>query len=419
MGLGLLARWPEIQRKVASAETRLRIEAVEHRGTRTLQVEGRHLTSRYRRDEEAETQASRIPADAKDVAVYGLALGDLCRHLLDRPIETLRVIILQRELAARALEDFDFEWLSDPRVDVVLGRDARMLEPHWAASPVSLAFADADALPIRDRVLLEVGRPYQERRHAEREAMIQATFEHNDALRRSDGDVAELFRTRSGSIAVAAAGPTLSDSFEWLRDSRPWVISVTTAVGPLQKAGIDPDLVIAVDPKPELVTHYPAMDLLRLRETPLVYAACVHRSFLEKWPGPRLGAYLGQPRYERLAEARPRGTLFCSGTVTHAATDLAVQMGAERVWLLGADFAYLRTRSHVEGAPNERGLPTDAVFDVLTGRGDRAPSDLALIGFLRDLEGYIALHPEVEFLCRSLDGAKIARTKFKNARDDV
>jgi hypothetical protein len=391
-------RFGPVLEEIAGASPRVMVDR------ESVVLDGIHLTSRYDRRAEAKLQAERVPAGAVEVTVYGIGLGDLPRLLLERSeIERLRVVVLSRAAVHAALGHADPSWLEDERVELVLARDEPALRSPFAVSPACLSLADDDALPVRDAVLLELSRPYQARKLAEREPMVAASLIRNRERVASDSDVAELFSTRVGArAAIAAAGPTLTEEAWQLRSNRPdLVVAVTTALVSLAAERVRPDLVVVIDPKPSVLAHLDGVDLASLRDVPLVYAPAVDPRVLDRWQGPRYVAYLDQPRYAELRGELPRGTLFCSGTVTHSAVDLAVRMGATNVALFGVDFAYVGGRSHARGASEERGSPRLAGASVLDHQGRRVPSDAAFIGFLRDFEGYVAKTPGVRFVSAS------------------
>jgi hypothetical protein len=93
-------------------------------------------------------------------------------------------------------------------------------------------------------------------------------------------------------------------------------------------------------------------------------------------------------------------------------------MGAARVVLLGADFAYPRGFSHVTGAANAARIEEPGALPwVLDGRGQRIPTRADLRGFLRDLERYILAHPQVAFINPSLAGARIGGCLYMETGD--
>lgn len=428
--VGLLARWPEVQRAVAQA-TPLETNAVfppEAAGVGrapkagTLQVAGCHLTGQYDRAREAEVQAAAIAPEATRVAVYGFGLGDLPAQLLasHQALQHLAVHIFQPGLVVPALlfcqrQDPDaLGWLADLRLGLSLARDAGVeVSRDYAIVPGSLSLAEDGALALRDAVYLACSENYERQRHRAREPMLQASMADNVARIEQDHDVATLFGSAAGArVVVAAGGPTLSEGLPWIKQQRAdsCLLAVSTALLPLIQADIVPDIVIVVDPKPALQEHFIGLPLDAYRNTPLVYAPVVQPAVLEAWPGPRYGSYLTQDRYAELRQRLPRGELFCGATVTHAAVDLAVKLGPEEVVVWGADFAYLNGRSHAVGAAQERGVPDHANVSVVNGFGERCLSDLAMVGFLRDLERYIDTQPTVRFRVGSRHGAAVRGT---------
>lgn len=389
----------------------------------TLVIGEMHLSSCVDRASEAELQGQSVPDDAEEATVYGVAMGDLSQHLLKTRVrlKKLRVVVFHPGVLAASMQhalqsgDGIPDWLSDPRVELVLARSlAATLTPPFAVAPGSLTLAEDAALPLRDAVILALSEPYELRRHQEREPMLQASMVANASRMDRDGDVTELFGSGTGKRAViAAGGPTLSLGMDWIRTQRDSIhlVAVSTALLPLQHAGLVPDVVVVIDPKPILIEHFQGLDLPQQAATRLVYTPAVQPKVLDLWPGPRFCAYLPQPRFSELRRRQPRGELYCGATVTHAAVDLAVKMGCTEVVLWGADFAYLDGRSHAAGAAQERGVPNLATATVVSADGKRLRSDLNLIGFLRDLEAYIARTPSVRFYLGSEQGAAIRGTK--------
>ena len=230
--------------------------------------------------------------------------------------------------------------------------------------------------------------------------------------------MATLFGTRSGAtVRVAAAGPTLGDHYRRLREDPVPLVAVDAALRPLLAADVVPHIVVSIDGHREGMRRVFDVDDERLRDTILVYMPVVSHAVLTGWPGPRCVAYDGSPRYAALRTELPRAELFASGSVAHPAVDLAVRMGARRVELLGCDFATPRGRTHVEGCAWEWGHRTGwATSWVLDGHGRRVASVPNLVGYLRDLEGYIercldGRASAIEFVNGSRDGARIAGTR--------
>ena len=133
---------------------------------------------------------------------------------------------------------------------------------------------------------------------------------------------------------------------------------------------------------------------------------------LENWKGTR---YFSYPKREEnrkifnyLFNLYPSGLLESQGSVIHSAIDLAVNMGAKRIFLAGVDFSFTNKYTHVAGTPrNEESRRFISGDHILNGYGTKNPTNLSMKGFLRDLENYIQNHPEIQFINCSKRGAKI------------
>ena len=305
-------------------------------------------------------------------------------------------------------------------MELALGEDAFFGEP-FAVAPAELKLADGQAMPLRDQVLLELSRGFQAEVFKEKRAELARQVQDNFETVALDGDVSELFGSARGMTAVVTgAGPTLDEQLDWITSERERLalFAVTTALKPLAARDIVPDVVVVVDPKLAVGTHLEGLDLEAYRAVPLVYAPSVHPQIVGAWPGPRMAAYLGGPVYAQARQELPRGSLFCSGTVTHAAVDLAVKAGAERIVLAGVDFSYPELRGHASGAAdNDTEHIAHTRLSLTNGRGESVPTDARMIGFLRDLERYIATTQGVTFVHAGRAGAEIAGTVWMEESD--
>lgn len=408
-------RWPELAELISSAQMPAQVDVVEDAPERTLAIDGIQLSSRYDRLREAKQQASLIPGGSEVAHVYGLATGDLPRTLLSRAeLKQVNVVVMSLAVARASLTYLDHsDWLSDPRVNLLTASSGGDLQFPFACAAAILYLADEGGARIRDQLYLELASPYISLQQASLRENLQDRMAQNAEFIQQDECVSSLFSTQQGKeIFIAAAGPTLADSFQWLADRREtlFVIAVDASVTPLIRAGFVPDLVISVDAATQLFELFFAeIDPVDFSSVPLVYFPVVERKLLENWPGQRVLAYSWSKLYDDLVKTHPRGDLFASGSVLHSATDLAVKLGAARIYLAGADFSFPKGQSHVEGCAayidvNDTRLVS---YWVLNGHGERVPSSQNFRGYLRDLERYLAWHPEVDFVNCSMEGAKI------------
>ncbi len=417
-------RWPAIGKMVETAQIPQSAVVVDSGPEKTMVVEGLHLSSRYDRQKEARLQASLIPVESELGWVYGFGLGDLPRALLLRDsLKRLNVVLMNPAVARASCQYFDHtDWLSDPRVKLLTAEGFDAMQFPFAAVPPCLQLVDDISARLRDLVLLALSTPFIRLKHGEGNKDLQRRIAQNESFAVKDGDVAELFGQRPGqTVAVAGAGPTLERHYQFLRQNRRTLclIAVDAALKPLVEAGINPDVVLVLDGHDEkILPFFSEVDLVDFSSSPLVYFPAVHGQVLDAWPGPRLTAYSEHPLYETLAAQHPKGTLFSSGSVIHPAVDLAVKMGAAKILLLGADFSFPGEISHVEGCVVRQAVPAASTAHwLLDGRGQRVHTTLAMSGFLRDLETYIAAHRQVVFVNGSKAGAKIEGTLCMEGQD--
>lgn len=410
-------RWPALfERLMAEDSTTVQAELTQGLGS-TLSVAGIQLTSRHDRDHEARIQAASLPQDKPRLHVYGTGLGDLPTVLLERAeLERLYVHILNGALFALVLQLIDQrQWLQDPRVELFYAGDLSDICTPFFALPAEMLLADDFNAKIRDRLVSEVHLSFNNREFDPQLPFIQQRLQDCLPVLLADDDVAQMFGTCVGrEIYVIGTGPTLESQFARLaavraRAERPLFICVDTAYRPLREHGIVPDIVVSIDQRISF-RHLPCEESDGIT---LVYLPMSDPAVLQAWKGKRYGGYSASPVYAALQEEHPRAQLHVGGSVIHPATDLAVKMGAARITLFGADFAFPMNKTHAGWGDGELGPGvSQARHWVLDGNGQRVSTQLNFRGYLCVLERYIASQPHVEFFNSSRAGALIVGTRF-------
>ncbi|MCD5992992.1 motility associated factor glycosyltransferase family protein [Pseudomonas sp. CDFA 602] len=412
-------RWPNVlARLLDESHEALPVELVEGQES-TLGIDGVQLTSRHDRMGEARLQAASLPTSNAVIHVYGTGLGDLQQVLLLRSgLCQLHVHILNGALFLLVLKLTDqTSWLSDPRVELTYACDHRDIQLPFFALPAELELADERNARVRDRLVSEVHLHFNNREFDPASPHILERLQANLELVGSDNDVAQLFGTQPGrDIYVIGTGPTLEQHFDRLlgirsRALRPLFICVDTAYRPLLAKGILPDIVVTIDRNISALHLPPAGSA----DVILVYKPLSDPAVISAWEGERYVAYSTGPLHAPLRKQFARGELSGGGSVIHPAVDLAVQMGAREITLLGADFAYPMNRTHAGWDDGMLGAPADQSRQwVLDGHGQRIKTQLNFRRYLGELERYIEAHPEVQFLNSSRSGAMIAGTVFND-----
>ncbi|MDR9862200.1 motility associated factor glycosyltransferase family protein [Pseudomonas baetica] len=412
----LQRRWPALfERLMAEDSAAIEAGLVQGLGS-TLSVGGIQLTSRHDRLHEAQVQAASL-ADKAHLHVYGTGLGDLPTVLLQRDgLERLYVHILNGALFALVVQLLDQrQWLEDPRVQLFYAGDLSDIRTPFFALPAEMLLADDFNAKIRDRLVNEVHLSFNNREFDAQSPFIQQRLQECLPVLLGDDDVAQLFGTcPDRQIYVIGTGPTLESHFERLaalqqHADRALLICVDTAYRPLRERGIVPDLVVTIDQR----IGFRHLPFEQSDGIPLVYLPMSDPEVLRAWKGKRYGGYSASPVYAQLREQYPRGLLHVGGSVIHPAVDLAVKMGATRITLFGADFAFPMNKTHAGWDDGELGAGvSQARHWVRDGNGQKVSTQLNFRGYLCVLERYIAAHPHVQFFNSSRAGALIVGTQF-------
>lgn len=148
--------------------------------------------------------------------------------------------------------------------------------------------------------------------------------------------------------ALVGGGPSLTAAIQALREHREniFIACVDTALKPLINAGIKPDLVFTVDAQ-FLNSKY----LFQAPENiPLVAEPTCHPLSIRHWPGDIY--FFSSPfQYVKWTEESLGffGELKHGGSVSTNAFDFLARSGFDRIFLIGQDLSFTKSRAHAEG----------------------------------------------------------------------
>ncbi|MEZ5284148.1 MAG: 6-hydroxymethylpterin diphosphokinase MptE-like protein [Vicinamibacterales bacterium] len=178
----------------------------------------------------------------------------------------------------------------------------------------------------------------------------------NAARLAREGDAAALVDLLPGTPAViAAAGPSLDRNFHDLHriKDRAVVIACDTAARPLLNVGIEPQLVVAIDPSVANACHLGALH--EPGRTWLAAEASVHPTGFAQFEGRtflfRIGDHAPWPWLREAGFDRLQVSVW--GSVITAAFDLALRMGCDPIIFSGADLAFTGGRPYCRGTTLE------------------------------------------------------------------
>jgi len=405
-------RWPDLISLIEKTEIHTVEGSLEQN---TLVLNNLQLTSNYDRLAEANLQASLIDELASHATVYGPALGDTVQVLLQRSqLLKLTVVVLNTAVFLHSLNAIDHTlWLNDKRVELCFANELSEISFPFCANPTEVKLADIIAKKLADKVQLELDQTYRESFFKTSLNEQSLNIERNRKAIESDKGIEFLEIEKQSEVFIAAAGPTLELHLDYLVEKKPFIIAVDAAVRTLIKNQIIPNIVVSIDYTS--FQFFNDIDTRYLENTSLIYFPSVDPKVLSYWPSNKYCSYSKTPLFKELTSQLANDTLFSAGSVIHPAIDLALYLGANKVILLGADFAFVGNKSHARGheivASHE--LSTDVAKEtVLNGMNQLVPTMLSLKNYLIDLERFIEKHPTIEFLNGSNLGAKIAGTQL-------
>lgn len=376
----LKARYPEIASRVAAsgssesagievyrARSGLPTLAVS-RGDRTI-----HLHSTYDPEAEARRWVESLTTGAsvmKSVVVLGLGLGYHIEQLLNR-YPACRCIVVEpdvRVLAAackardlrRLLQYPSLELVVTPTADGIAQHEYRIIAGDVLVHPEVVVW------PPSRRLHDELWRQVQARvSNLLRQRIVNVATENtfsvqwlinffaNLLLSVEDPGVQHLLSPFAGRPAiVVSAGPSLDRNGHLLSlaKGRALIVAAGSAIKPLRRLGVEPDLLVSIDPSENNYRlHFQDLDSTGL---PLVYAPTIYQLIPRNYAGPRFVAGLDVfPFADWLFSAigEPKGVLASGPSVANTAWDLLRQMGCHPIILVGQDLAYTDNRTHAAG----------------------------------------------------------------------
>lgn len=225
---------------------------------------------------------------------------------------------------------------------------------------------------------------------------------------------------RGKPSVIAASGPSLDQQLDWLRAYRDQValISASSALAVLQSKGIEPDLVVCIDPKAHIVDQMRGMCLANcgMVATPSVIPGVFKLPFAKTY----VAYSKGDPLMEALERECPRGLLETGDSVANTALSLAHWMGATQVALMGQDLALgVGEQTHATGVVTSyMEVPRD--FEKVQVKGVFEQPVVTLkkwLHYLEWIEWFAQSHPQLRLVQAGASGARIQGSKHVKLAD--
>lgn len=206
---------------------------------------------------------------------------------------------------------------------------------------------------------------------------------------------------------VVAAGPSLNETMSHLAPvaSKFAVIAVGTALKPLLKAGIRPDLVVTVDASHKVAAQFdiPCDDLC-IASSSIIFPELLPR-FSKVFTGYVNANTVGKWISSRFED---KGCIMAGGTVTASAIDLAVRMGCNPIITAGMDLAMAPDgRTHANNSMYHNQVSTLALVPVPGNYVPTVHTNTQFSIYAEAISDYVKSHPARTFINVTDQGARI------------
>lgn len=158
---------------------------------------------------------------------------------------------------------------------------------------------------------------------------------------------------------VVSAGPSLEKNIRKLKDlkDKAIIIAVDTAMKPLSSHNISPHFVITIDPQKKNSKYFRNVNF---KDTVLIAESSVDNEAISSFKGAiyfldsifPLAKYFMRPLGKR-------GDITMGGSVSTAAYDFAIRIGANPVIMLGLDLSFPNHQTHIKGSYHEENFFTE------------------------------------------------------------
>lgn len=178
-------------------------------------------------------------------------------------------------------------------------------------------------------------------------SLMENNFEKNVRQRMKNADC--LFgKFMDKTVFIISAGPSLSRNINKLKEvkGKGIILAVGTAVKPLLRSGIYPDLIIMTDPQDIVVNQIEGTEI----DIPIIILATCNYKVAEVYNGPKMLALQnGVNMAEEYAKQNGNQLVRTGGSVATTALDVTIKLGCSKVVFVGQDLAYTNGKTHTEG----------------------------------------------------------------------
>lgn len=220
---------------------------------------------------------------------------------------------------------------------------------------------------------------------------------------------------------VVSAGPSLNKNIMELKKAknRAFIVAVDTAVKPLVKAGIIPDLYVIVDGKKPI----DLLDFEEAKEIPLMPSLSSAKTVLAQHTGKKFFYFEGRMlAYNIMAmNGVSFNSVSCGGSVACSAFSLVYKLGFSTIILVGQDLALTGNKTHADGTFKDKmdEIDTSRCLMVEGNYEEKVPTRGDFKLYLDWFNYYIEGCKDVHVINATEGGAKIQNTEIMTLADAI
>ncbi len=224
---------------------------------------------------------------------------------------------------------------------------------------------------------------------------------------------------------VVAAGPSLNKNIKDLKAAcgKALIIAVDTAIKPLLKEGIKPDMVMIID----AVKPLELFQIDGCKDIPFICTMNASSEVMAYHEGKKFFFHEGYTFSEKILMKSKEdfGTIPSGGSVATNAFALLYKIGLTRIILVGQDLAYTNNRTHADGTFSEKmeEINTKGMYMVEGNCEDRVPTAIDLKQFLDwynvTIPAMKKCNPDFCVINATEGGAKITDTEVMTLKEAI
>lgn len=158
---------------------------------------------------------------------------------------------------------------------------------------------------------------------------------------------------------IVSAGPSLEKNIRKLKEikNKALIIAVDTAMKPLFSHNISPHFVITIDPQKKNSKYFRNVNF---KESVLIAESSVDKEAIDSFNGEIyfINSIFPLAKYF-MEELGDRGDITTGGSVSTAAYDFAIRIGANPIIMVGLDLSFPNYQTHIKGSYHEENFFTE------------------------------------------------------------